>query len=141
MPAYCSETLVLLENDPSVLSLMGRVFRSLGYQVLEARAPEDAIRLCQSHVGPIDLVVADVESSHQSDQSLVSQLQQLRPRMGVVYLAASNYLAPPDLADRYALVAKPFTLDSLSNKVRETLDAGGSKTADGRSLTCNVESP
>lgn len=111
---------------------MGRVFRLQGYQVLEARAPEDAIRLCQSHVGPIDLVVADVEASHQSEQSLVSQMQLLRPQMGVVYLAASSYLAPPDLADRYALVTKPFTLDSLSNKVRETLDASGSKTGNGK---------
>jgi two-component system cell cycle sensor histidine kinase/response regulator CckA len=118
----CSETLVLIDHDPSVLALMARLFRSQGYKILEASTAADALRVFEEHRDTIDLVVADVQLSHHGG-NLLAKLQSLRPGVRVVYLAASNHMAPADLSRRHTLIPKPFELDVLTSTVRETLDA------------------
>ncbi|MGH7546528.1 MAG: response regulator, partial [Gemmatimonadota bacterium] len=119
-----SATVLLVEDDEPVRRLIADVLERRGLHVLSARDGADAVRICESHEGAIDLLVTDVVMPDVSGLDLSQQLSVLRPEMRVLYV--SGY-ADQALIDRGLLEAavsflpKPFTLDGLVRKVWEVL--------------------
>ena len=120
------ETILLVEDDEAVRSLTRRILEQFGYRVLGASGGADAIRLVEDHVGRIDLVVADVVMPEMSGRELVERLTRARAGLKVLYL--SGY--PDDAVVRHGVMEsemsflqKPFTMEALAIKVRQTLDA------------------
>jgi CheY-like chemotaxis protein len=120
------ETLLLVEDEPALLSLTGRVLRGLGYAVLSASSPREAIRLAGAHEGEIHLLVSDVIMPEMNGYELGATLAALRP--GLRRLFMSGY--PADviseqgvLREGTSLLQKPFSQGALAAKVREVLDA------------------
>ena len=124
LPASTGETILVAEDEPHVRRLVGDVLRGHGYTVLQAADGVDAMRVAAAHVAPIDLLVTDVVMPHLSGHALVEHLLALRPGMKVLYLSAN----PSDAVERHgipetaALLAKPFTPDTVLRQVRKTLD-------------------
>ncbi len=121
-----SETVLLVEDDPSVRDLANRLLRQQGYRVLESANGEDALRLAQDITGErIHLLLTDVVLPQMGGKQLADQLKIYRPDLKVLYTSGYTDYA---IVHRGALdssthfLQKPFSLKTLSQKVREALD-------------------
>jgi CheY-like chemotaxis protein len=121
VPPGRGEVILVVDDDPLVLSLTQRVLDRLGYTVLAARDGQQAIELVEHAPGPVDLLLTDVIMPNQSGPALHECILRLRPGVKVIYM--SGY--PGDqLAESVdaPLLPKPFTLQKLGQTVRTVLD-------------------
>jgi signal transduction histidine kinase len=126
-----TETVLLVEDEPSVRRLAAEVLQRQGYKVLEADNGEEALRVAQEHGGErIHLLLTDIVMPRMGGKVLAERLTSLFPN--IIPLFTSGY-AGDDLTsseDPEALVpflAKPFLPASLARKVREVLDSASPK--------------
>jgi CheY-like chemotaxis protein len=123
-PARGSETILVVEDEPSVRRLAVLGLRSNGYQVLEAANAAEALRVAATEHG-IALVVSDVIMPGMRGPELASRLSKVRPKAKVV-LTSGHADAPEAFRDAdgrlIPFLAKPFTPDRLAHKVRAVLD-------------------
>ncbi len=120
------ETILLVEDEETVRSLVRRFLKRMGYRVLEAANGGEALLLCESHDGPIDLVLTDVVMPHMSGQELVDRLRQVRSDWQVLFMSGytADRIHDHGLSGQdAALLQKPFAPDDLARKIRDILDA------------------
>lgn len=120
-----SETILLVEDEKGVRDLAKEYLTQEGYEVLEAQNAEDALKLARNHSAPIQLLFTDVVMAGMSGRQLAEQMQKLRPEIRVLYMSGytDEAIVHHGLLGRgMVLLQKPFTLNSLAMKVRETLD-------------------
>ena len=120
-----SETLLLVEDEPSVQALAKRVLAGQGYVVLSAGSAGEAIELVEAHSGEIDLVVSDVVLPGMGGRQLVETLQARWPAMKALYMSGYAHGAIVQhgrLDPGIAFLEKPFTPQGLSAAVRSVLD-------------------
>lgn len=120
-----TEQVLLVEDEPSLRRICGRVLRDLGYSVVEAESTEQALALGEDRLREFALLVSDVRLPGRSGLELATELLGLQPNTGVVLMsghlgerAASEQLS----SERYLFLSKPFTPAGLARRVRETLD-------------------
>ncbi len=119
-----SETILLVEDEDSVRQLVRETLESRGYRVLEAENGNAALAVAARQTDPIHLVITDVVMPGLSGHELVQQLVPARPGIKVLYLSgyAQDAFATPGAIDApKTFLQKPFTLQSLTRKVREVL--------------------
>jgi two-component system cell cycle sensor histidine kinase/response regulator CckA len=122
--APAAATILLVEGDTDVRTLVRDVVARLEYRVLEATDGHEAILIAGSHGGPIDLLVADVVIPGFSVFELARRLTAIRPTMKVLYLSSYNDQEASTTASRHANVAylrKPFTLADLASRIQTML--------------------
>ena len=121
-----SETLLLVEDEDVVRSLVRRALQSFGYNVLEAGNADDALVLCVGYEGRIDLLVTDVTMpGEMGGRELVEELAHLRPETKVIYTSGYTddaIVRRGILEPGVHFVQKPFKPADLVRKVREVLD-------------------
>ena len=125
-PARGRETILLVEDEPSVRGLVFEALRINGYTVLEARHGIEALLMGTKHLGPIHLLLTDVVMPQMSGPEVADKLTSLRPDMKVLYM--SGYPDHPvfgqgGLKKATAFLQKPFAPNVLVQKVREVLDS------------------
>jgi two-component system, cell cycle sensor histidine kinase and response regulator CckA len=118
-PLLGTETVLIVEDEPSVRALAGEALRACGYTVLEASDGGEALLLCQGYKDPIHLVVTDVVMPQLGGRELARRLATLRPEVKVLYM--SGYADDGAAEAGAAFLQKPFMPDDLARKVRETL--------------------
>ncbi len=120
-----SETVLVLEDDNSLRTLIRQVLIRKGYEVLDTGDADEAIQICDQHDGEIALLITDVILPKMSGPQVAGQVLELRPEIKVLY--TSGYTANALLhhgvrQQQPTFVEKPFTPDVLARKVREVLD-------------------
>lgn len=125
-PTRGSETLLLVEDEEAVLSLVQERLREGGYTVIAASDPADALRRAAEHKGKIDLLLTDLIMPSMNGRELARRLGEQRPGLKCLYM--SGY--PADVAAHQGivepgvhLVQKPFNLRLLAKSIRDVLDA------------------
>jgi two-component system cell cycle sensor histidine kinase/response regulator CckA len=124
MPAG-SETILLVEDDPVVRTLIRRVLHNLGYTLLEAGDGQTALRLGGDFPGAIDLLLTDAVMPGMSGQTLAERLAPSRPGLSVLFMSGYTddvILHHGDLAMGVSFLQKPFSVTDLARKVRAVLD-------------------
>ncbi len=121
------ETILVVEDEPALLTLTLRVLKSAGYIVLAAAAPAEALMLYQEHPSAVDLLLTDVVLPGMSGKLLAETLQ-VTPGVSPRVLFMSGYtqnvvVHEGRLDPGVDFLAKPFTPATLLRKVREVLDA------------------
>jgi two-component system cell cycle sensor histidine kinase/response regulator CckA len=122
-----SETILLVEDDSSVRSLVHAVLEPRGYKVLVARDGDDALFLCEQHKGPIHLLLTDVVMPGMSGRELAERLSPFHREMRVLYMSGytDNAIVHHGVLDAsVTFLQKPFSPPALANKVRAVLDEG-----------------
>lgn len=119
-----TETVLLVEDEPSLRQLSRHVLELCGYEVLEAESGAIALEMCRAHARKIHLVLTDVVMPGMSGRSLADELVKYRPDIRVLYM--SGYTGQTVgkhgvLAEGSCFLAKPFTREQLARKVREAL--------------------
>jgi PAS domain S-box-containing protein len=120
------ETVLLAEDEPDVRALVRLYLETLGYTVLEAGGPEEALALAARHGERIDLLLSDVIMPRMSGRELADALRGRRPDLPVLFMSGYSHdvFAQHGVDTSHAaLIEKPFTLEHLSVAVRGVLDA------------------
>ncbi|MDP8236019.1 MAG: PAS domain S-box protein [Candidatus Erginobacter occultus] len=121
-----TETVLLAEDDQSILKLSRRYLEQLGYTVLAADSPATSLSLADDHPGKIDLLITDVVMPGLNGRDLWEKLLEGRP--GLACLFVSGFTADV-IARRQILeegvnfLPKPFSLEELARAVRSALPA------------------
>ena len=125
IPLSKGETVLLVEDDGSILKLGERMLENLGYVVLSANSPSEAIKLAEENAGAINLLITDVVMPEMNGRELSEQLQTLCPDLKTLFM--SGYTADVIahrgvLEDGVCFISKPFSTKDMAVKVREALD-------------------
>ncbi|MDQ7825131.1 MAG: response regulator [Candidatus Eremiobacteraeota bacterium] len=119
-----TETVLIVEDQESLLKLIRRLLEQLGYHVLAAGSPNNALKLAEEYPDLIHLLLTDVVMPEMNGRDLMKRLTAMRP--GIKCLFMSGYTSDV-IARRGVLEAdvhflqKPFSVKSLARKVHEVL--------------------
>jgi CheY-like chemotaxis protein len=120
-----TETVLLVEDEPSVRDLIRDQLTKAGYQVIDATNGVEACLVATQQSGHLDLLLTDVVMPGMNGHELAQHLSVIKPNLRVLFM--SGYLDDISLsagldAHRTAFLQKPFTPDVLTQTVRELLD-------------------
>lgn len=114
-----SSTILVVEDDAIVRMLIVDVLEELEFTVLEAADAEEALALVQNTTQVIDLMMTDVGLPDMNGQQLATKVRKLRPALPILF--ASGYAENIDVPDGMQVIAKPFSIDQLRDKVKSML--------------------
>lgn len=120
-----SNTVLLVDDEPSVRVLVEKLLRKEGYTVLSAATPEEAIAVSESHEGPIALLATDVGLPGMGGRKLAAAIAAAHPEIRVLYMSGytdDTVIRNGEIEANAAFLQKPFSPDALARKVREVLD-------------------
>jgi len=125
-----SETILLVEDEEAVCSLVRGVLESRGYDVLKTKGANDALEVGERHKKHIHLLLTDVVMPQMSGRELAEHLAPLHPETKVLYMSgyADHAVVQHGLLDPGTVfLQKPFTPAALARKLREVLDSVGAQ--------------
>jgi len=124
------ETVLVVDDDPEVLSLAVDILGAAGYTVLSTTDPRQALRLARTHPEPVHLLVTDVVMPLMNGMQLATEVQVLRPDVKILLISAYRTKETEDFRMRLGLrglfLDKPFTVAALTGAVRSLLTARAS---------------
>ncbi|HEV8427308.1 MAG TPA: response regulator [Pyrinomonadaceae bacterium] len=113
-----SETVLVVEDEDIVRHLAKQILKLHGYSVLDAANGGAALRICEQHTGPIQLLLSDVIMPEMGGVELSRRLSSIRPDIKVLFMSGyTEEIGPTNF------IHKPFSHHDLVSKVREVLDA------------------
>jgi PAS domain S-box-containing protein len=118
------ETILLVEDEDGVRSLIEMVLRRNGYKVLEAHNAEDALQLIETSEIRIHLLLTDLILPRLSGRELAERVAALRPDMRCLFMSGytdDSVLKSGILDNHTPFLQKPFSMEALLQKVREVL--------------------
>ena len=124
-PLSQDETVLLVEDDPSILKLGERMLKSLGYTVLPVNTPTEAIAKADRHKDHIHVLVTDVVMPEMNGRELSENLQKQYSNLKTVFM--SGYTADVIahrgvLEDGIHFIPKPLSKKELARTIRRALD-------------------
>ena len=121
-----SESVILVDDEPSVLKLFTRLLRRAGFQVTPFSNPTDALRAFEANSTDFDIVVSDYNMPELTGTELAAALQRVVPGLPIVLVSGFGDLLEPDAlraAGIFSLVTKPPESGELAANIRAALDA------------------
>jgi two-component system, cell cycle sensor histidine kinase and response regulator CckA len=119
-----SGTVLLVEDDPLVREMALQMLDEIGYTVVQAENPRDAIEICKKGEVPIDIILTDVVMPGMNGKEMVDNIESFRPSLKVLFMSGytSDLVAQRGVVDqgRY-FIQKPFDMHSLNEKIKATL--------------------
>ena len=120
-----SETILLCEDEMAIRKLLHSMLSKLGYRVLEAEAPHQALQIARQSGDPIHLLLTDVVMPQLSGFDLANSVRELRPDIKLLFMSGytdNRVSGSWTLHSGTPFLQKPFTVASLGRKVREALE-------------------
>lgn len=119
------ETILLVEDDQAILGVTSEMLEGLGYTVLKASTPGEALQLAGEHIGMIHLLMTDVVMPEMNGSYLAKNILSSYPQIKQLFM--SGYTA--DVISSHGVlhegtnfIQKPLLLKNVAAKVREVLD-------------------
>jgi len=119
MPTAAS-TILVVEDDKIVRTLIVDVLEELDYTVLDASDAKGALAYLSDTQKTIDLLMTDQGLPDMTGSALAIAARQLRPSLPVLF--ASGYAENIEVPAGMHIIGKPFSIDQLRNKVKGILD-------------------
>jgi len=125
-PLRGQETILLVEDEPSILKMTTMMLEGLGYTVLAASTPGEAICQVREHASEIHLLMTDVIMPEMNGQDLAQKLHSLYPHIKRLFM--SGYTADVialngKLDEGVYFIQKPFSIHGMAATVRKVLDS------------------
>jgi len=130
-PRGSGETILIVEDEATILEMLEIMLESLSYTILTADSPSRAMEMAHSHAGQIHLVITDVVMPEMNGRDLAEKLSALYPGINILFMSGytSNVIAHQGvLDDGVAFIQKPFSMADLAEKVRDVLDKASNET-------------
>ena len=129
LPRGMGETILVVDDEPSVLVVTGETLDAFGYRALTAREGNEAMAIYMQHRGEIAAVLTDMAMPGMDGPATIRALRAIDPGVKIIVASGSSsageFASEPDLGIRYFL-AKPYTAGTLLKTLRALLDAPGS---------------
>ena len=118
-----TETLLLVEDEPSVRHLASNVLQAQGYNVLRANNGEDGLRVAREYKQPLPLVITDVMMPHMGGKEMAEALQAIHPSVKVLFTSGytDEKLARVGVGAN-CFIPKPYHPAQLTDAIRSVLD-------------------
>ncbi len=119
------ETILLVEDEESILKMTAMMLERLGYNVLAASNPTEAMKIGKSHPEKINLLMTDVVMPGMNGRDLAKKMYQLFPTLKCLFMSGytANVIAHHGVLDfGMQFIQKPFSRQDLATKVRKALD-------------------
>jgi PAS domain S-box-containing protein len=120
-----SETILLVEDEPSILKTTALMLEGQGYRVLTAGTAAEAIQLFKEQSGRIRMLMSDVVMPDMNGRDLAKELRSFNPQLNCLFMSGytADVIAHHGVLDEGVhFIQKPFSLSDLATKVREVLD-------------------
>ena len=108
----------------AVLNLTASILKNLGYNVLTAINPNEAIKIVETHSEKIDLLMTDVIMPDINGRELAEKLKGIVPGIKCLYMSGYN----ADIVTNQGIIGKnvnfiqkPFDIEEIAAKLREVL--------------------
>jgi two-component system cell cycle sensor histidine kinase/response regulator CckA len=124
-PRGHGETILLLEDEAAILDIGKAMLELLGYTVLTAGRPGEALRQAEAHTGEIHLLITDVVMPEMNGRDLAAQLSAIKPGLKCLFMSGytANVIVHHGILDEdIQFLQKPFSFHGLATKVREVLE-------------------
>ena len=121
-----TETILLVEDEEQVLNMAALQLEDLGYIVLAAHTPAEALYIAETYSGNIDLLITDVVLPELDGRELTINLSAIRPELKCIYMSGytANAIAHQGvLEEGVNFLQKPFSREELASKIRNVLDS------------------
>ena len=118
------ETILLVEDEAMIRNMTRTLLERLGYKVLVAATPSEAMNLAREHAGAIHLLLTDVVMPGMNGRELAKNLMPLCPDLKPLFMSGytANVIAHHGvLDDGVQFIQKPFSVVDLAAKIREVL--------------------
>ncbi len=129
VPLSRGETVLIVEDDPAILKLGKRMLEQLGYVVLSASMPAEAIKLIEGQSSKIDLLVTDVIMPEMNGRALADRVKMIHPDLKVLYMSGytANVIAHRGILESgLNFIQKPFTKAEFGAMLRRVIEEGNS---------------
>lgn len=124
IPLSRGETVLVVEDEPANLTMAKIMLKELGYRVLAAGTPGEAIDLAEKHSSEIHLLITDVVMPEMNGWDLAERLQSLYPSMKILFMSGytANVIVHRGVLDKGVnFIQKPFSMKDLAVKVRRAV--------------------
>jgi PAS domain S-box-containing protein len=124
VPQGAGEVILLVEDEPAVLEMAAESLRRLGYAVLTAATPSEALNVAATHPHPIDLLITDVVMPEMNGRQLAAEIALHQPRIRRLFISGypADFITHRAVLDeREQVLAKPFSFHQLAEAVRRAL--------------------
>ncbi|AGE19539.1 two-component system response regulator GlrR [Serratia marcescens] len=131
MTARKPANLLLVDDDPSLLKLLGMRLTSEGFHVTTAESGQEALRLLARE--QIDLVISDLRMDEMDGMALFAEIQKHQPGMPVIILTAHGSIPDAVAATQqgvFSFLTKPVDRDALYKAIDEALALSASPAGD-----------
>ncbi|MDX9754957.1 MAG: PAS domain S-box protein, partial [bacterium] len=125
LPFGQGETILLVEDEASIRKMGEMMLKNLGYKVITAAAPSEAVQLVQEKTVSPHLLLTDVIMPEMTGRALAEALLAQNPQLKVLYMSGytANVIAHHGVLDEGVnFIQKPFTFRDLALKVRKALE-------------------
>jgi two-component system, cell cycle sensor histidine kinase and response regulator CckA len=120
------ETILIVEDDVSVLYLTERILDHLGYVVLTSESPVEALTMGREYQNEIHILMTDVVLPEMSGRDLAGEILKIRPNIKTMFMSGytADIIAYQRVLEKGVhFIHKPFTFNSLARKVRVAMDS------------------
>jgi DNA-binding NtrC family response regulator len=120
-----TETILLVEDEPSILRMTRMMLERKEYTVLSAATPAEAMEKAKNWSGAIDLLITDVVMPEMNGQDLAKKITDLYPDILCLYMSGytAEIIAHHGVLDAgVAFIQKPFSMAAMTEKIRAVLD-------------------
>ncbi len=120
-----TETILIVEDEETVLKLTKAMLEALGYNVLAARDRNHALHLAREDRGDVHLLLTDVVMPEMNGKELSERIMAIKPGLKRLYMSGytADVIARQGvLEEGVKFISKPFSLQDLALKVREALE-------------------
>jgi PAS domain S-box-containing protein len=124
IPLSRGETVLVVEDEPALLALTKRMLGTLGYRVLAAGTPGEAIGVAEEHAGEIQILITDVVMPQMNGRDLAGRMQSLYPDMNILFMSGytADVIVHRGVLDKGVnFIQKPFSMKDLAVKVRDAV--------------------
>jgi PAS domain S-box-containing protein len=125
LPMSRGETVLLVEDEILILKMSKVILETLGYKVLAANGPDEALRLASEYEGEIDLLITDVVMPGMNGRELAERINAIRPKVKRLFMSGytADVIAHRGVLDEgVRFIPKPFSQKELAAKIRQALE-------------------